>query len=194
VVDAWRWQTRGFDDELELLQVHTASHVVLNHIDAVDEPRATFVRETLQLVAPRAEVVTPEALEDIVLAVIQAGDAASRSLPAPTQRGSHARGHAFVSCQVPLPATSRSRHQIEQWLRALPDEVTRAKGIFRSTEGAFVVFQRFEGPAGFEVSFSPLSGPPAVEPCAVLIGVHLEAARLRTDTDRLLGVGEPLSH
>jgi G3E family GTPase len=187
VVDAWRWQQRGFDDELELLQVHTASHVVLNRLEAVDAARATFVRDTLRLVAPRAELVTPEALAAEVSTLTRSGSAGGR-VPVPqAPRGAHAVGHAYVSLRVPLPASPVTRGEVEAWLRALPDDVTRAKGLFLSADdGGFVVFQRVAGPAGFDVSFSVLSNAPAVEPCAVLIGVRLDAPALTTKAVEML--------
>jgi len=177
------WQQRGFDDELELLQVHTASHVVLNRLEAVDAARATFVRDTLRLVAPRAELVTPDALAAEVSMLTRSGRAGGGVPAQQPPRGAHAVGHAYVSLRVPLPPSRVTRGQVEAWLRALPDDVTRAKGLFLSADdGGFVVFQRVAGPGGFDVSFSVLSNAPAVEPCAVLIGVRLDAPALTAMT------------
>lgn len=63
-----------------------------------------------------------------------------------------------------------------RWFDAHPERV-RPQPTQR-----FVVFQRVAGAGGFEVSFSVLSNAPAVEPCAVLIGVRLDAPALTAMT------------
>lgn len=91
----------------------------------------------------------------------------------------HELSHGFIGMQVDLPEPMRASH-LQQWLRSLPREVLRVKGVVRFEEepGRWFQFQRVDAEAG-EASLFPLSEKPLVSPCAVLIGVRLDEDEIR---------------
>jgi len=91
----------------------------------------------------------------------------------------HHSQHHFASMELPLPA-SVTRDRFSAFLRNLPDDVIRAKGViqFDDKPGEFFVFQkvdRFDEPQFFPVGANPRVNTPL----ALFIGPNLPESRLR---------------
>lgn len=190
-VNVRRWQKRFWHNELERLQVRTASHIVFTMGESESQNRREDVRRSVSGLAPRSEMVDAVSFAAILS---ELSSAISGGIPAVVASGcgqdshgtehdhshdhsheEHVRlTHGFVSTQIPLPdVVDRSR--LLEWLESLPPEVLRAKGVvgLRDLPGRHFVFQKTDetkwGPTVFE-----LNQPPTVAPTAVLIGVRLD--------------------
>jgi G3E family GTPase len=88
--------------------------------------------------------------------------------------------HHFSSLELPLPDRV-AKNAFSEFLRDLPEEIIRAKGLVRFIEdpGEFFVFQkvdRFEEPQFFPIGKAPRIN----KPLALFIGPDLPEERLRT--------------
>ncbi|GAB4166633.1 MAG: GTP-binding protein [Terrimicrobiaceae bacterium] len=203
VVNARRWQRRFWHNELERLQVRTASHVVLTHQEELPSARQEEVKKSVADMAPRAQAVDPEnfasllaslaakAMEEVPSGHNHACEGACHEHQDHSHIHDHEEHvrltHGFVSTQIPLPDTV-DRTRLLAWLESLPDEVLRVKGVvgLHDMPGRHFVFQKTDemkwGPTVFE-----LNQPPTVAPCAVLIGVKLDhEALVRSAQDYFL--------
>jgi G3E family GTPase len=201
VVDVKRWQKRHWHNELERLQVETASHVVFTREDSEAERRVADVKSDITRLNPKAEPVGREALAELL------GDLAARDAEAHAHSccdhghhdcdghhhhhhhhdERHALAHAFVGLQLDLPdevAAADLRH----WLRSLPPDVLRVKGVvhFRERPGTWFQFQRIDDERE-EAVLVELPQPPVVPACAVLIGVRLDEVALQRQMRDMLG-------
>jgi G3E family GTPase len=172
VVDSKRWQKRFWHNALEREQVRLASFLNLSRTDEVDASRVAEVDASLLHHRIEAQRVTPTDFADALLDILQkvrdvpTREAASRAHindghvcdeecghhhhdHAAHREGSrthsHADQHHFASVQVEFP-DSVSRASLEAFLKALPAEVIRAKGLVRLAESPdeFHVFQKVE--------------------------------------------------
>lgn len=211
VVDAKRWQRRAWHNALERTQAETASHLVLTHGEEASAARVHEVRSDLEWISTRTRFTDARALADELSTL--AASARTASLALPSFRGSprrameaahvpesspvsgqderHQLSHGFIACHFELPETVPGTALLE-WLRALPSAVLRVKGLvqMRESPGKYFIFQRTDHAPSHPV-MRPMSEPPTVPPCVVLIGVGLDTESLRRKAYETLG--EPVS-
>jgi G3E family GTPase len=101
-------------------------------------------------------------------------------------RQAHQASHAYVAMQLDLPEAVEKITVLE-WAEKLPPSVLRLKGLVRLADmpEMFFVIQRTDD--GSTPTFLPLFTEPTMEPCAVLIGVHLDPETIQQLTVDLLG-------
>lgn len=99
----------------------------------------------------------------------------------------HALAHRFVSCQVNLPVLVDGKALLD-WLRSLPREILRVKGVARLTQFSDLhfVFQRTSTEPDQPTVF-PIPVAPAAPPCAVCIGTSIDERALRRSAELFFG-------
>ncbi len=196
VVDLKRWQKRHWHNELEQLQVETASHLLFTRESIETKTRRAQVRSDIEWVNPKAREIEQQtfALELEMLARSPRGgqgDNEKRTGPCthephhhhdhehPPHHDKHQLAHAFVGLEVDLPKPMEAAHLL-RWLKSLPAEVLRVKGVVQLMEepDKWFQFQRVDDFSG-EAALHELPQEPIVSPCAVLIGVHLDTESIR---------------
>lgn len=186
VVDAKRWQKRHWNNRLERSQVETAGYGLMTRRDEVAPDRAIQVMSEVEALAPKLNWTTSQHLADAAHRLLQqSGRLPPRRFQAPahpaTSHGDHHHHHAehhFASLEIPLPPRLRQA-DLEAYLKALPAEVLRAKGIAFVHEEEFpVYFQRVDGPDS--ISLKRIRHEMEFDPVAILIGVDLDPAQLPT--------------
>ena len=201
VVDGERYGQRDWRNELERVQVRTATHLFLSRQDLISAERASSVRAAASGIAPRAEWTTPEQFGEALcealrifdghtdragwLAAVSRGggkDTGARPQPvSPTPSGPNERRGAshvhFASFEVPLSGRM-DPEALLGFLRGLPGAVLRAKGIadFAAPIGDRRSFQLVEGTAS--ISDCTLFEPETLATSAVFIGVGLPVAEV----------------
>lgn len=183
VVDTKRWQKRFWMNELERLQIETASHLLFTRKEMSSAKRITKVAEDIATVNARATCVDVNAFAEELASYNQASDSTIEDaaidqigvhvIPHQKDDHRHAHAHAFVGMELKLPDPMPAK-SLQDWLNALPDEVLRAKGIVRFSDepDRWFQFQYVEASAE-EAKLYPLPAKPVVPACAVLIGVKL---------------------
>ena len=196
VVDAKRWQKRFWHNALERDQSRTATHLYLSRRDSVEPRRLAEVEKSLAELGLTGRRVTPESLAGEIRALcddlasepertLGSGEGCSHDHdhhhdPAEPEDHDHTHhDHHFASMELALPAIV-SRRNFSVFLKGLPDEVIRAKGLVRFYDAPeeFFVFQkvdRFDEPQFFPVGQKPR----VASPLALFIGPHLPEAALR---------------
>lgn len=190
-VHASRWQKRLWNNELERLQVRTASHLVMTHSDYVSEIRKQKVVDQIAELSPRAAWTSGEGLSKELLQIATASAPVFTSVPQATNthhgnpHEHHELSHAFVAEQFDLPPYV-SKARLLQWVADLPQEILRVKGVARffETPDTDFVFERTDdhkwGPTAFA-----LKQPSTVPPCVVLIGVRLDSEAIHSSLSNL---------
>ncbi len=204
VIDAKRWQKRAWHNDLERLQAKTASHLVFTRTDTETGKRVAGVRHDLEGMNPMAQetdlVRFADELADLALAA-RPSDAKKnkfRRAPQFTLASSatphrHALAHGFVAVQVDLPRRVRQGPFLD-WLRSLPASVLRVKALVMLIELPNVwLIAQLTDDARREATMFPAEGNPAIPPCAVLIGVRLDAESIRRDAARIFGGEEAVA-
>lgn len=193
LIDGKRWQKRFWHNALEREQARTAAHVIISRQDMVDEKRVEEVKVSLREHKVRgqiSEVVTVAA--ELAKVVARASIVSARLIEkagcgcdhdhCEHEGHSHHHHHQdshFSSIELALPEQVK-KSDFTAFLRGLPDEVIRAKGLVRFVEEPeeFFVFQkvdRFEEP-----QFFPVGKEPRVRvPLALFIGPEIPEDRLR---------------
>lgn len=178
VIDARHFGQREAFAELEILQLHTASHFLLSHAAAAD--RAALALQ-VRAINPHATEITAARLSTHLAAHIAAARPSlsrlkSEPVKLPHHHGHHL-AHAFTGCQILLPPRVHQK-TILGWLAALPDTVYRAKALVSLVDTPDVrhLFERVASdimphPLAVEIS-------PRVPPSAILIGPKLDPAAL----------------
>jgi G3E family GTPase len=182
MVNAHRWQKRFWHNELERLQVRTASHIIMTWTDRVEEARRTEVRTALQKLNPRATQSDATALLDLLRRYAE--EPAAPPAPAgskPTyfaMTPEHTLAHDFVATTLALPAIVR-RDDLLRWIDALPPEVLRVKAIarFQDEPGAEFLVEKTDDHKWGATAFR-LNQPSGISPTAILIGVQLNRINL----------------
>ncbi len=194
VIDMKRWQNRAWHNALELLQAKCASHLVFTRSDSVKTERCAHVRGNLEQLNPRSVETSPEKLAEELARIV----AMAQKPPTPVKytvkklrtvhRHDHSLAHGFVAIQLSLPAQVDGP-TFYQWLRELPDNVLRVKGIVQLTElpDFHFMFQRTDETPKQPTMF-PLLVEPTMPPCAVLIGVRLAEEKIRREAMIRLGM------
>lgn len=192
LIDGKRWQKRFWHNALEREQARTAAHVIISRQDMVDAKRVEEVRESLREHKVRGQIsdVATVAAE-LARVVARAGIVSARLVEKAgcgcdhehCEHEGHSHHHHrdshFSSIELSLPELVK-KSDFSAFLRGLPDEVIRAKGLVRFVEEPeeFFVFQkvdRFEEPQFFSVGKEP-----AVRvPLALFIGPEIPEDRLR---------------
>ena len=194
VVDFKRWQKREWHDDLEQLQARSASHLVFTRAGSESAERIARVRSDLEWLNPRAVETSAEKLADELRDLVSNPTAAEPRSDSEGHDHDHQHhphlAHGFVAAQVELPAMVAGS-ALTGWLRQLPASVLRVKGVCQLLElpDLHFVFQRTDDTPPQPTMF-PLLAEPTVPPCAVLIGVRLDAAALRAEAAAALGEPE----
>jgi len=199
VIDAGRWQKRWWHNALEAAQTRTATHIQLNWTARLSPTRLRAVEEKVRTVAPHADFTTPTRFADAMAKLsselretVDRGSAIATSAAtehasemAHPQLTSHQSAshqatshlHPFASASLPLPHVV-ARDAFLQFVRSLPPEVIRAKGLVRFDDkpNQMFVWNRVDGRKG--VSLDPSSPHADAQPLALFIGVHLPIAIL----------------
>ena len=222
IVDLKRWQKRHWHNELERLQIETASHLLFTREEEVSKTRVAQVRSDIEWFHPKAEWIKRQAfaleLEKMVLSKMEAPECETE-VGEDSHKGCqhhehkhgnghnheqehhgdhvaeyehhhahqhdhshdarHALSHAFVGVQIDLPAVIAAEDLLA-WLKRLPAEVLRVKGVVQLAEepDRWYQFQRVDEIKG-EARLYELPQKPVVPPCAVLIGVRLDESTIR---------------
>lgn len=190
LIDGQRWQKRFWHNALEREQAKTASHIVISRADTVAAERLAHVRSSLAAcgVAGRetdAVSFAKELVEIAAAASLRAertlcGHGCGHEHPHehPHEHHDHSEhaAHHFASCEFALPDFVEEK-AFRALLRALPDEVLRAKGLvrFRAQADEYYVFQRIEQ----DVQFFPVGQNPRLKtPLVLFIGPTLDVSDL----------------
>lgn len=195
IVDAKRWQKRWWHNALEVNQTRTATHMYVNWTDSVPQERIASVENGIRALNPHAVLTSPSAFADDLerLAVSSAGETArpAPQMPGSRQHGNdahthheHTHEHPFASVVLGLPAVV-PRDAFLEFVRALPREVVRAKGLVRFADDpdAMFVWNRIDGR---KVMSLDRSVPHATaQPLALFIGVGLPSEDLRARVESL---------
>ena len=200
IVDAKRWQKRWWHNELEVNQTRTATHVYVNWTDRVGADRIASVQDEIRALNPHAVSTSPAGFADDLqrLALATAGETARppRLMPrsrehaddAHTHHGhaphEHTHEHPFAAFVLGLPDVV-SRDAFMAFVRALPREVVRAKGLVRFADrpDTMFVWNRIDGR---KVVSLDRSVPHATsQPTALFIGVGMPTEELRAGVESL---------
>ena len=188
LVNTHRWQKRFWHNELERLQVRTASHLIMTWIDRVDEGRRDEVRNALQKLNPRAAFAEAASLLDLLRHYADEPAAP----PAPAGKAvyfamtpEHTLAHDFVATTLALPAIVR-RDDLLRWIDALPPEILRVKAIARFADepGAEFLVEKTDDHKWGATALR-LNQPSGLDPTAVLIGVQLDHPTLQAQAGSL---------
>lgn len=169
VINETRWQKRLFpwDRKLERAQLQTASHLYTNRGHKASVRQQHRVRQDIAELNPHAVRTNPDQL------VAELVDEETKAFPATgggRPVGHHHHHHAAARIELPVV----SEDQLRQWLMVLPRDILRVKGVCQLADGSICHFQRTDDP---EEEPALMKGclPKGVEPCAILIGPHVNA-------------------
>lgn len=198
VIDARHFGKRSAFRDLEALQLETASHYFLSHVDEVEPADLEPLRKRIHAINSNASETDAVALtEHLAQAVsrngrLKVGRATAsapnpRGLPSPSLFDPrHRLAHEFTGCQILLPEPLDALHLLT-WLTMLPPSVIRAKALARTIDqsDARYLFERVGG----EVCPKPIRVPIAnrVPASAILIGADLEPQALLESARSQLG-------
>jgi len=182
MVNTQRWQRRFWHNELERLQVRTASHLVTTWLDRVDEARHRHVLESLQQLNPRAMQTNSASLGTLLLHHVRA-PAPPAEPPTATRGGKpsylsmspdHGLAHDFVATTVDLPPVV-DRDRLLAWVDSFPPEVLRCKGIacLHDTPGAEFLVEKTDDHKWGATALM-LQQHSGLTPSLVIIGVKLD--------------------
>ena len=192
VVDLERWQKRHWHDDLERLQVETASHILFTREETTLSERFSEVQDDIAGFNPRVQWIKLESFALELDQLVQQSRAYPLSEPAENacapreaarrhghSHDCHELSHAFVGMELRLP-DPMSGFDLQRWLKLLPREVLRVKGVVRLSEepDRWFQFQRVDDLRG-EAKLYALPQRPLVPACAVLIGVKLNEQTIR---------------
>jgi G3E family GTPase len=197
VIDARHFRNRGFYQDLETLQLETASHYHLAHTEELGAADLLRVRRQVEAVNPNASETDPESMIEHLARVLSRnrrtaiGKKETRRdhghLPGPVGLDDrHHLAHQFTGCQIlvsdPLPAV-----RVIGWLANLPAEIIRAKILVRTADSTSErhLFER----VGREVCPNPIPVPirDCVPSSAILIGAELDPEALLASARHALG-------
>jgi G3E family GTPase len=182
VIDAKRFGTRGWQNEMEREQLLTATHVALGRLDLVSAARADEVRAAVTALVPQSTFTTPDDFA-AVLALLET----SARAPVPQPHDHDHEHHPFAAFAVDLPAAVDGEAFLG-FLRTLPPQVLRAKGIVALADppGEKRSFQKVDEEA--EISPCQLADPEGEVPRAIFVGPQLPRALIEA---RLAALAPP---
>lgn len=191
VIDAAKFERRGWMNTIEKEQLRTSSHLKVSKRDLVTASRFEEVCRAIHSVAPAARFAEAADLADEI-ATQRDDERASPAFPAPSAArvrdrpdaliGKTARPHlphTFLSCQIEIPFPIDPA-AMEAFMNGLPEQVLRAKGVLllREPAGEKRSFQWVAGQGG-EVSPCTLEDPETLAPVAIFVGSGLDVLALR---------------
>lgn len=186
VIDGKRWQKRHWNNRLERSQVETAGYGLLTRRDEVPPERAAEVQSEVEGLARKLTWTTPDHLVQAAHSLLkQSSQLPPRRFHKKDKSSSahdhhhhhhHHGEHHFASMEIPLPPRL-SQAALEGYLRDLPPEVLRAKGVaYLEGEEHAIYFQRIDGPDS--ISLKRIRFENRVTPVAILIGTDLKPETL----------------
>ena len=197
VVDVKRWQRRHLHNELEARQLKTATHLYLSHVNDQDAARKDQVMSSVSKQNPNASWVSPESfaskVTQLAATALNIAPRVLRSIENNTHlhhHDDHNASHHFASMELPLP-DGLEHERLEVFLRALPSEVIRAKGLVRLAghQHEFTVFDYLGADQG--VQFRTYKGDPDVASLFIAIGPRLPLKEIQASFSRIANT--PLS-
>ncbi len=191
LVDAVRWQRRGWHDEIEREQARTSTHWHLAHVSEAGAAYTRLMRTFIRRLAPQAAETTPERLAGELQDFARCGMASPPPgiIVTPLNQHHHRHERAFAAIQVPLPDLVR-RQDLERLLDLLPDRVLRVKGWCQLDEAPqFLTSIQHVRPQS-RTSFFPVLSAPTGRPVAVVVGVQLPVERIRARFAALPSAGQ----
>ncbi|REK68737.1 MULTISPECIES: CobW family GTP-binding protein [Cohnella] len=168
--------------KLMIEQIRASSLIVLNKTDLVGEDERNELIEWLSEWNASAQVVPAVRCEFDLSLVGSRRHECDRIGKEPDRRDHHDHGHSHIgtlTCYLDGPLDSRA---FEQWMRALPEGVYRAKGIvtFRDTASRFLFQYAYRA-----LDFMRIAPQKTVHDVAVFIGDDIPAERLKRELAEL---------
>lgn len=199
VIDARHFGKRGHYNELEKLQLETATHYTISWSNELSGKEEIDIEKAIQAINPRATRTTASLLADGLSQAIRrnlrhtlASQAATSSTrfsiaaPKPNTHDRHKIAHEFTGCNIVFPEPVEA-DCVPRWLALLPDSVIRAKALVTlTTEGdSRFLYER----VGKVVSPSPLSvrGSKKVPCSGIFIGPDIDPEEILRVTQEHLG-------
>lgn len=199
LIDSRHFGQRNAYNQLEELQLETASHYSLSWASQLSGKDELELEAAIQAINPHATRITPTLLADALSQAIRhnqrrlittTNPRPEQSLtgrlqvkPTPDER--HQIAHEFTGCNLILPQAVDSR-RIQPWLNALPETVVRAKALLIHDDepDCRYLYER----VGQEVSPWPLTVRSLGKvPCSALfIGPDLDPEAILAQTRELL--------
>jgi G3E family GTPase len=173
VINESRWGKRWLpgDKYTERAQVRTASAILTNRSEAASQKQQQRLRSDLLELNPRAPLLDPDSLTDLLLREAEAG-----ALPVPDTSNPIEHTHSHVAVRLEPPAMNEEH--LRQWLLSLPRDVLRVKGLVRLSDTEMAYFNRtddpFEAPRIIKARIQD-----GMEPSVVFIGPALREEFLR---------------
>ncbi len=146
LIDGKRWQKRFWHNALEREQARTAAHVIISRQDVVDEKRVEEVKASLREHKVRGQISDVATVAAELAKVVARASIVSARLIEKADCGcghdhceheGHSHHHHqdshFSSIELALPEQVK-KSDFSAFLRELPDEVIRAKGLVRFVE------------------------------------------------------------
>lgn len=183
VINEARWQKRllPWDRKLERAQLRTASHIATNRAHKASVRQQMRVRADLAALNPRAIRTTPA---DLAAEIAANDEPVATAMATLDGRAGHSHHHA--AARVALPVLGEDA--LLRWLRALPREILRIKGVALLDTGEIRHFQRTDDPDEPPAMMRGML-PDGMQPCAILIGPGVDAAAASRLLDDLLAAG-----
>lgn len=201
VIDARYFGKRRRYNQLEQMQLETASHYFISHESELTEPEIAQLKETVQVINPRATHTSSEDLAENISAVIKQNKGRTLSTNLATSKDDetpksprldisllkpklddrHSLAHEFTGCNIVFPSVIKSSH-ILPWLESLPKSVIRVKALVAldSDPSQRYLYER----VGQEVSSNPLPvrTSPQVPCSGIFIGAEIDPDHILQQT------------
>jgi G3E family GTPase len=193
VVDAERFGAHDWRNDLERVQIRTATHLYLSKSALVPAERLAAVEAAAWALSPRAAAADPAGFAEHLAALtvelaavptrVELGTPPPRA-PARAPSPAH-EAHHFASIELPLPGRADPA-AFARFLDELPPEILRAKGIvdLGPPVDAKRSFQKTEARA--EISDCALFEPETLPCSAIFVGVRLPLDAIRAGLRRVL--------
>lgn len=183
VLDARHFGGRGYYNNLESLQLQSASHFIISHGEGLTPEKRERLLENVRAINPKATGTTAEQMADLTARCVareqrlMGGKPARQPAPLPCLKRGDKLAHEFTGCQILLPDTI-GRAAMWRFLSRLPDGVIRAKALV-SVSGEPGVRRLFER-VGAELMGDPLEVPVSdrVPASVICIGPDLDPEEL----------------
>ncbi len=177
IIDARLFETRGIYNELESIQLQTASHFILSHTENISESQREDLITKIHSINPHATLTSPTLLSEEIATIIlsatsilQTDDGSIKNFPRPnTHSHAHALSHSFTGCTILLPDIV-TKTQIKNWLESLPSNVIRVKTLVTTKDkpNRRQLFERVGTNTINQLQEVPIH--PNVPPSAICIG------------------------
>jgi len=168
VINEPRWQKRLFpwDRKLERAQLQTASHIFTNRSHKAPVKQQHRVRQDIAELNPHAVLTSPKKL------AAELADEGENSSTAVGSGNPIGHSHHHSAARIGLPVLAEDA--LHRWLLALPRDILRVKGVCQLPDGSVRHFQRTDD-VDEPPAMMPGVLPEGLEPCAILIGPHVDA-------------------